>query len=118
MAENETPHSQVIHQQPQMRGDVFDVFQVIDRGGLTVKMEDHIAEAAEVASRSGKKSKVIITLTFDPDEKTESIRVSGNSKTVLPAEPEKAAIFFIGPDGKLTRNDTRSPRMFAPPDES
>lgn len=60
-----------------------------------------------------KKSKVIIEITLDPDEKTECMRVSGKVKVNLPQAPEKAALFFVTPDGKLTRQDYRQPRIFA-----
>lgn len=109
---NETPHSGSILPAPNAQGDSFDVIRVIDRGGLELKLGDAMAEASQASVRTGKKSKVVITLTFDPDEKTDAMRVSGGVKTTLPPEPEKAALFFVTPEGKLTRQDFRQPRIF------
>lgn len=94
------------------RGDALDVLAQINRGDLVVKMEDAMKSCAEASVRTGKKSSVTITLVFDPDDKTDAMRIIPKVKAKLPEEPEKAALFFVTPEGKLTRIDARQPRMF------
>jgi hypothetical protein len=83
------------------RGDALDVLSQINRGDLVAKMEDGMKECAEASVRTGKKSMITITLTFDPDDKTEAMRIIPKVKTKLPEEQEKAALFFVSPEGAL-----------------
>lgn len=99
-------------------GTAIDMLAQIGRGATLADIEDGAKECALSAQETGKKSKLIIELTFDPDSKTDAMRVSSKVKTRLPEQPQKAALFFVTPEGKLTRQDPRQVQMFPGKEES
>lgn len=99
------------------RGDVFDMISHIDRGGTVLEMEDAVKEVVQECMRQMKKGKVTVELIFDPDKKTDAMRVSAKVKKKLPDAPTKAALFFPTPEGMLMRHDARQQRMFPGEDE-
>lgn len=89
------------------RGDIFDTLAAIDKGGLVHELEGACREAVLASVQTMKKSKVVVELSFDPDTKTEAMRVSAAVKMSLPVAPKKAALFFPTPEGNLSRMDAR-----------
>lgn len=95
------------------RGDALDMIAQIGRGATVADIEDGAKTCALTSQETGKKAKLIIELTFDPDSKTDAMRISSKVKTRLPEQPQKAALFFVTPEGRLTRQDPRQAPMFA-----
>lgn len=85
------------------RGDIFDTLAAIDKGGLVHELEDACRDAVLASVSTMKKSEVVIKLSFDPDTKTEAMRVSASVNVKLPVAPKKAALFFPTPEGNLSR---------------
>lgn len=99
------------------RGDVFDMLQNIDKGSVVHVLEDASRECVRESMQTGKKAKITLTIEFDPDMKTDAMRVSGKVTVKLPEPPKKASLFFPTPDGNLSRADVRQPRMFPGEDD-
>lgn len=97
------------------RGDIFETLRSIDRGGLVHDLDDAVREVVLACVKSLKAGKVKLTIKFDPDVKSECMRVSAAIEKTLPPEPTKASIFFTNPDGTLQRIDPRQAQMFPEP---
>lgn len=96
-----------MNQQVTKRGDIFDTLAAIDKGGLVNELEGACRDAVMASVSTMKKSKVTIEMTFDPDTKTDAMRVAAAVKVSLPVAPKKAALFFPTPEGNLSRMDAR-----------
>ncbi len=99
------------------RGSALDLISNIKNGNIVLEMEDGLTAAAQAAMETGKKTKVIIEISLDHDQKVDAMRVSAKVKTKLPEKAEQSSLFFVTPEGKLSRYDTRQPRMFHNEDE-
>lgn len=99
-------------QQTIQRGDIFDTLAAIDRGGLVHELTDGVREAVLASVDTLKKSTVTLEIVFDPDSKTEAMRVSARVKVKTPSPPPRASLFFPTPDGNLSRMDIRQREMF------
>lgn len=95
----------------------FDILQHIDKGRAAIEIDEAGRECVLQSMQSGKKSKITIEIEFDPDHKTDAMRVFSKVKVKLPDPPRKAALFFPTPEGNLYRQDVRQTKMFPGDDE-
>lgn len=91
---------------------IIDIISAVERGELLLDYEQAMREVVDAAIAQQKQGKVTLEITFVPDPSTGAMRVSGAVKKVLPQKKSKASLFFITPEGNLSRMDTRQRDMF------
>lgn len=94
------------------RPTLFDILQHIDKGAAAVEIDEAGRACVQASMQTGKKTKITVEIEFDPDMKTDAMRVVSRVKVKLPDPPKKAALFFPTPEGNLQRHDARQARMF------
>lgn len=96
----------------QTPGGVLDVIRAIDKGEGILDLEENCVEVVDAVRATGKSGKVTVEITFNYDDKTDAMRVGMAVKKSLPQKKRKESLFFITPEGNLTRMDHRQPNMF------
>ena len=80
------------------------------RGGRTdEELADLLREVVQRVQESKKAGKLALVLTVTPNG-DDSVMVAASIKTTLPQVNAAQTLFFVGPDGTLTR---RNPRQLA-----
>lgn len=94
------------------KGGVFDMLAAIDRGDFVLDFEAAVKSVVESVVQEQRKGSVSIGLDIDYDSELGAVKVSAQLKTKLPKRPVKASLFFVTPEGNLTRYDSRQRDMF------
>jgi hypothetical protein len=68
-------------------------------------LSEKLCEAAIAAERTGKKASLALTIGVEPE--SGALKFSAKIKTTLPVADESLCLFYIGDDGKLTRDDPK-----------
>lgn len=98
-------------------GGIVDLIQSIERGEFLLDLEEACSDVVDKVQDTGKPGEVVIKIRFGLDASTDTMRVSGNVVKKLPQKPTKASIFFITPEGNLSRLNTKQTDMFRSPAE-
>lgn len=93
------------------------VIKAVDRGELLLDMEQAFRDVVDAVIEQQKSGKVTLDIAFQYDTSTEAMRVSGTVKKTMPQKKSKQSMFFISPDGTLSRMDHRQRDMFIAPKE-
>lgn len=96
-------------------GTLFDLFSTLDGGFFLPNAEQAIQDVVSEVGLRQKSGKVTIELDIDWNHKADAIFIFTSVKSKMPPKPKKAALFFMTPDGKLSRQDLRQPDMFVAP---
>lgn len=91
---------------------IIEVFRSIDRGNFIIDVEEAVKVIVERVLSTQNKGAVQIKLGFEYDNQTEAMRISAEIKETMPKEPKKASLFFVTPEGNLSRHNPRQPDMF------
>lgn len=79
------------------------VIAMLRRGELADELSEALAECSKATDKYNKKSKVTLTLTFEPNQGQALIHDEVNSKPAKPTNP--ATIAFVDVHGNLSRQD-------------
>lgn len=93
-------------------GTVLDLLTDIDNGNLVLDLEEVCKQVSQASMETMKKGSITLKIDFDPDPKSEAIRISASLKHAIPVKPRKAKLFFVEADGTLTRSNPRQHDMF------
>ena len=93
-------------------GLLHDVLPAIDRGEVVLDLEQACMDVVEAVRSTQKAGEVTLDIAFSFDPSTDAMKVAGVVKKTLPQKRGKASLFFITPEGRLTRMDTRQKEMF------
>jgi hypothetical protein len=89
-----------------------DIITQIERGFFLEQISMESKEVVKGCMMNMKKGKLVIEINFDPDPKTETMRITGKHKATIPTPTPRASLFFPDEDGNLSRSDYRQPMMF------
>ena len=93
-------------------GTVLDMLTDIDNGNLVLDLEEISKMVVQASMETMKKGSITLKIDFDPDPKSEAIRISASLKHVAPVKPRKARLYFANEDGTITRSNPRQHDMF------
>lgn len=89
-----------------------NVIAQIDGGMFEEELEGELRSLLEAISGTGKGGEVTIKIKVKPKKSHGAVEITGDVKTKLP-EPERlSSVFFITPEGNLSRRDPRQREMF------
>ncbi len=91
---------------------IFDVISAIDRGEALLNVEQACMEVVDAVRTLGKSGKVTIELGFVYDSQADAMRVTSTVKKKMPEAQARASLFFMTPEGHLTKMDNRQRDMF------
>lgn len=96
-------------QQAAQASDIISVMAELNRGNFMIECGRQLQEAKDAIVRTGKKAKLTITLEIIPagmrDGRINQLEISPSVTIKEPQESQGTSIFFVGEDGRLTRND-------------
>lgn len=84
------------------------------RGELDAEIAVGLGEVTRAAQETGKPGQIIITLTVKANPNSDSVVLVDEVKLKVPQASRAAAIYYIGPDGQLQRNDPAQADLFEP----
>lgn len=84
-------------------GGVFDLIKAINRGDFVLDLEDAVKEVVANVIERGGMGKVTLDFKFQIDPQTNAMKVFADLKKTSPKKAAKATLFFVTPDGELTR---------------
>lgn len=84
------------------------------RGELDAEIAVALIEVTDAATATGKNGAVTITLTVKPNSGSDSVVLVDEVKVKVPQPDRAAAIYYIGEDGQLQRNDPAQSDLFGP----
>lgn len=93
--------------QETLQTGLMPVLNAIDRGDLWADAETKLEELVAATQDTGKGGKLTITISITPNKKTGTVEVGGDVKATLPKAQRRDSVFFITPEGRLCRHDTR-----------
>lgn len=93
-------------------GGFIEMLKNIAQGDVIFDVEDALKAVTEAAIDTGGKGSVSLTLSLEPDPKTGTMRVSADVKSKIPKKPSRISLFFVTPEGELSRQDPRQRDMF------
>jgi hypothetical protein len=76
----------------------------IRKGALVSELDSEYQRAVQEAQKTGQKATVTLTLEVTPYGEN-SIYLNGAASVKLPKVKSKPTLFFVTPEGKLTRQD-------------
>ena len=88
----------------------FSLFLQHQRAGdCAAELSDHLRTLGIAVTSQGKKGKLILEITMEPTGRGAGTAVAIHDKITLkePQEEANPAIFFVGTDGDLSRQDPR-----------
>lgn len=91
---------------------IFDIVSAVDRGEALLDWEQANIDVVDAVRQTGKTGKVTLEMAYTFDAQADAMRVSCNVKKTMPQKKTKASLFFITPEGHLSRMDNRQPSMF------
>ncbi len=91
---------------------VLDMFKAIERGDFLLDIEEHLKKVVDAVVENRKAGELSITLKFDYDAQTDAMKVVPKVRSKMPEKPKRASLFFVTPNGKLSRYDSRQREMF------
>lgn len=91
---------------------VLDIIRAVDRGEGILDLEEACVDVVDAVRATGKAGKVTVEMTFNYDSNTDAMRVGMAVKKSMPQKKRKESLFFITPEGNLTRMDHRQRDMF------
>lgn len=94
---------------------VLGVLANVDRGELLLDYEQAMRDVLDAVIEQQKSGKVTLEIALAYDSSTDAMRVSGVVKKTMPQRKSKQSLFFITPEGNLSRMDTRQKDMFISP---
>ena len=91
---------------------IIDIIAAVDRGEALLDFEQANIDVVDAVRSTGKGGKVVLELSYIHDAQADAMRVSVNVKKTMPQKKSKASLFFVTPEGRLSRMDSRQPSMF------
>lgn len=91
---------------------LIDLFKSINRGEFVLDIQDGMRDCVNGTVNTQKTSKLTIEISIAMDKQTDAVRVIGKVKTKIPELDPRASLFFVSPEGNLTRIDHKQPHMF------
>ena len=89
-----------------------DIITQIEKGFFVEQISSECREIVKGCMMNMKKGKLTIEINFDPDPKTETMRITGKHKATIPTPTPRASLFFPDDEGNLSRTDARQHVMF------
>lgn len=88
------------------------VLSELGRGVVLDTLTEELAAIVLAVSESGKKGKLVLTVTVAPNGET--VVLSGDVKSTRPRAPAPSSLFFTSADGSLHRHDPKQPSLPLP----
>lgn len=104
---------EILDDPPPARGPrpFVQVLQDQRNGALATALTDAYAGLIQAAMDHEKKGTLTLTITVSPQKDGESVLVSDRLVVKAPQATPRPSVFFAGPDGSLTRENPRQPRL-------
>ena len=86
-----------------------DILAELRRGKTASDLTEEMHKLIAACSDTGKKGQIVLTLTVEPDKNSDGERwnVSDQITVKTPRRTVKPSMFFLTPEGNLTRTDPR-----------